>query len=224
MRDLGRIRRLYFRDGLSLSAIARKTGYSRNTIKRWSRAPEGIEPKYRRPRREGKLAPYATYLLQALEADARRPKRDRRSALKLFGQIQALGFTGAYSRVTEFVRRWRVEGGNAPVTAYVPLRFELGEAFQFDWSEERLVIGGVWRKLLAAHIKLCASRAFVLVAYPSQGHEISCHWIICPSCGACLPSCKSGKENMQRMKEHFEAEKKERSLVLLADLRGLRKP
>jgi hypothetical protein len=26
-------------------------------------------------------------------------------------------------------------------------KFELGEAFQFDWSEEHLVIGGVWRKI-----------------------------------------------------------------------------
>ena len=36
-----------------------------------------------------------------------------RSALKLFEEIQAAGFTGDYSRVTEFVRRWRVEGGTA---------------------------------------------------------------------------------------------------------------
>ncbi len=172
MKDLGRIRRLYFRDGLSLSAIARKTGYSRNTVKRWLKAAEGVEPKYRRPRRDGKLAPFAAYLIQSLETDARRPRRDRRSALKLFGEIRSLGFTGDYSRVTEFVRRWRLEVGTAKVTAYVPLKFELGEAFQFDWSEERLVIGGVWRKILAAHIKLCASRAFVLVAYPSQGHEM----------------------------------------------------
>jgi hypothetical protein len=56
--------------------------------------------------------------------------------------------------------------------AFVPLRFELGEAFQFDWSEERLVVGGVYRKLQVAHLKLCASRAFWLVAYPSQGHEM----------------------------------------------------
>ena len=64
-----------------------------------------------------------------------------RSALKLFEEIQAAGFTGDYSRVTEFVRRWRVEGGTAVVNAYVPLKFELGEAFQFDWSEEHLLIG-----------------------------------------------------------------------------------
>jgi hypothetical protein len=34
------------------------------------------------------------------------------------------------------------------------------------------VIGGVWRKVQLAHMKLCASRAFWLVAYPSQGHEM----------------------------------------------------
>lgn len=54
----------------------------------------------------------------------------------------------------------------------VPLRFELGEAFQFDWSEETLVIGGIQRKIQAAHTKLCASRAFMIVAYPSQSHEM----------------------------------------------------
>ena len=42
----------------------------------------------------------------------------------------------------------------------------------YDWSEEALVIGGIYRKLQVAHMKLCASRAFFLVAYPSQGHEM----------------------------------------------------
>jgi hypothetical protein len=51
-------------------------------------------------------------------------------------------------------------------------RFPLGEAFQFDWSEEGLVIGGMYRKLQVAHTKLCASRAFWLTAYLSQGHEM----------------------------------------------------
>jgi hypothetical protein len=54
----------------------------------------------------------------------------------------------------------------------VPLSFELGDAFQFDWSEEGLVIGGIYRRLQLAHLKLCASRAFWLVAYPTQGHEM----------------------------------------------------
>jgi transposase len=172
MKDLGRIRRLFYRDGVSLSEIARKTGYSRNTVKRWLRTPEGTAPKYARQPPNIKIAPYAAQLVKALETDARRPMRDRRTALKLFGELQAAGFTGTYCRVTEFIRRWRADGGAAVSKAFVPLHFELGEAFQFDWSEEHLVVGGVWRKILASHLKLCASRAFVLVAYPSQGHEM----------------------------------------------------
>ena len=172
MKDLGRIRRLFYRDGMSLSEISRKTGYSRNTVKRWLRTPEGTEPKYERQNPNIKIAPYAARLMKALETDARRPKRDRRSALNLFGELQAAGFTGTYCRVTEFIRRWRADGGAAVSKAFVPLHFELGEAFQFDWSEEHLVIGGVWRKILASHLKLCASRAFVVQAYPTQGHEM----------------------------------------------------
>ena len=54
----------------------------------------------------------------------------------------------------------------------MPLAFELGEAFQFDWSEEGLVVGGIYYRMQVAQLKLCASRAFWLVAYPSQGHEM----------------------------------------------------
>ena len=172
MKDLGRVRRLFYRDGVSLSEISRKTGYSRNTVKRWLRTPEGTEPKYERQNPNIKIAPYAARLIKALETDARRPKRDRRTALKLFSELQAAGFTGAYCRVTEFIRRWRTDGGAVVSKAFVPLHFELGEAFQFDWSEEHLVIGGVWRKILASHLKFCASRAFVVQAYPTQGHEM----------------------------------------------------
>jgi transposase len=173
MKQLGKVRRLYYRDGLTLSAIERKTGLTRKTIRGWLKAAEGTEPKYRRRPTEGtKIAPFAAQLTKSLEVDARRPKRDRRTALKLFAELKVAGYTGGYSRVTEFVRRWRENGGQALVKAYVPLRFELGEAFQFDWSEERLVIGGVWRKILAAHLKLCASRAFVVQAYPTQSHEM----------------------------------------------------
>ncbi len=75
--------------------------------------------------------------------------------------------------MTDFIRHWRQDAGKAAAAhAYVPLSFGLGEAFQFDWSEESLVIGGIHRRLQVAHLKLCASRAFWLVAYPSQGHEM----------------------------------------------------
>ena len=86
-------------------------------------------------------------------------------------QIKIEGYVGGYSQLTAFIRAWRGQEGKAP-HAFVPLSFELGEAFQFDWSEEGLVIGGIYRRMQVSHLKLCASRAFWLVAYPSQGHEM----------------------------------------------------
>ena len=148
MNMLGKIRRMRLRDGLSISEISRRTGLSRNTVRRWLKSAEGTEPKYRRKPRPTLLAPYEARLRSWLDADSRRARRDRRTALALFAQLQALGFTGSYTRVTEFVRRRRAEGSQPAKAAFVPLCFEFGEAFQFDWSEETLVIGGFHRKVM----------------------------------------------------------------------------
>ncbi len=55
---------------------------------------------------------------------------------------------------------------------YVPLSFAPGEAFQFDWSEDYAVIGGINTKLQVAQFKLSHSRAFFLRAYLTQTHEM----------------------------------------------------
>ena len=172
MNMIGKIRRLRFRDGLTISEICRKTGISRNTVKKWLKAADDTEPRYQRKAKPTLLTPYEERLRGWLETDSRRPKRDRRTGLALFAKLQQEGFTGSYTRVTEYIRRWRDSGELVAKSAFVPLKFELGEAFQFDWSEESLVIGGIWRKLLVAHAKLCASKAFLLAAYPTQSHEM----------------------------------------------------
>ena len=150
MNLLGKVRRLHYRDRLSLSEVERRTGLTRKTIRKWLKAPEGVEPKYRRKDGDTKITVYAKRLVKMLETDARRLPRERRTALKLYAELKAAGFAGGYSRVTEFIRRWRTQGGAAARKSFVPLQFELGEAHQFDWSEEHLVVGGVWRKLLVA--------------------------------------------------------------------------
>jgi len=111
MAMIGKIRRMYYRDKLSLSEIARRTSLSRNTVKKWLRKPKGTEPHYRRRPSENKLAPFAPWLTKALETDAHRPRRDRRTALRLWREVRAQGFTGSYSRVTEFVRHWHAAAG-----------------------------------------------------------------------------------------------------------------
>jgi transposase len=129
--------------------------------------------RYQREAGAKKIDAYADWLRQALEVDSRRPKRERRTARRLFAQIVEQGFEGDYSRVTVFIRSWRAQAGAVTArSAYMPLTFAWGEAFQFDWSEEHLMIGGIWRKIQLAHMKLCASRAFWLAAYPGQSHEM----------------------------------------------------
>ncbi|RMP69742.1 Fused ISPsy20 transposase IstB/transcriptional regulator LysR protein [Pseudomonas syringae pv. berberidis] len=178
MEMLGKNRRMYFRDKLSLHQIAKRTGLSRNTIRKWVRAPEATQPAYQRCASFNKLNPFHETLEQALKADSFRPKHNRRSAKALFEQIKAEGYDGGYSQLTAFVRSWRCEQGKS-VRAFVPLTFALGEAFQFDWSEEGLLIGGLFRRIQVSHMKLCASRAFWLVAYPSQPEllgMVECVW------------------------------------------------
>jgi transposase len=90
-----KIRRIYYREHLSINEIQRRTSLSRNTIKKWLKAPNDSVFKYQRAKKPGKLTSFESRLLLALEADARRPRKDRRTALMLFKGILNEGYTGA---------------------------------------------------------------------------------------------------------------------------------
>ena len=170
---LAKIRRMHIRDHIPVRQIARQTGLSRNTIRNWLRQTEVIEPVFHKRPKRSIVDPWADQLRQWLQADSHRLKRERRTALALHKAIQAQGYPGSYNRVCAFVKHWHVEEAAHPNrTAYVPLTFALGEAFQFDWSVEYVFIGGLRRRLEVAHTKLCASRAFWLTAYYTQSHEM----------------------------------------------------
>ena len=170
---LAKIRRLYFRDKLPIKEICRQTGLSRNTVRAWLREPEMIEPKYPVRRIATKLDAYAETFRTWLKADAGRNKRERRTKGQMWQDLCALGYIGGYGQVCAFARAWAISQSLAVAKgAFIPLKFRHGEAFQFDWSTEYTFIGGLRRRVELAHTKLCASRAFWLVAYPGQGHEM----------------------------------------------------
>ena len=129
MSQYSKVRRMYFREKVAISAIARRNNLSRNTVRKWLQAPERDELKYTRPQGKTKLDPFMVALRQALETDAHRPKRDRRTRLRLFAEIQAQGYAGSYAQLTDRIRRWHAEAGLVTArAAYVPLQFEWGEA------------------------------------------------------------------------------------------------
>lgn len=168
MEILGRIRRMRLRDGLGFSEISRH-GFSRNAVKRWLKdaVPGKVAaPKYRRPEVPVKLAPYIAQIERWLVADAGRIKRDRRTGKQIFEAIKGLGYSGGYSRLTDTLRqsREREASERGGKQAFVPLAFAYGEAFQFDWSQEGLAVAGVYYRMQVSRMKVCASRAFWLVA------------------------------------------------------------
>ena len=170
---LAKIRRMHLRDKLSIREIARSTNLSRNTIRKWLKDSQMSEPHYPERQTPSVVDPYKEQLRQWLLTDSHRAKRDRRTAKIMYEHIKAQGYSGSYVRVSVQVRKLRQELADAPHRkAFVPLTFSHGEAFQFDWSCEYAWIAGLRRRLEVAHCKLACSRAFWLVAYPTQSHEM----------------------------------------------------
>ncbi len=170
------IRGMARREQLPIREIARRTGLSRNTIRKYLKSG-AVEPRFATPERPSKLDPFAEKLAGWLKTEAAKGRKQRRTAKRLHADLVALGFTGSYGRVSAFARDRREEQ-TAGRGIFVPLLFRPGEAFQFDWSEDFVVIGGERTKLQVAHMKLSHSRAFVLRAYLLQTHEMlfDAHW------------------------------------------------
>jgi transposase len=175
MELLSVIRRWRHRDHFSIREISRRTGLSRNTVRKYLRT-DSVEPRFNVPERASKLDPYAEKLSHMLALEAGRSRKQKRTIRQLHADLVALGYAGSYNRVAAFAREWKAARQREQQTssrgAYVPLAFQPGEAFQFDWSEDWAIIGGERTKLQVAHFKLSYSRAFVLRAYLQQTHEM----------------------------------------------------
>ncbi len=168
---LGKIRRLHFREGLSIRQIAKKTTLSRNTIRRYLRDAT-VEPEYPERASPSKLDAFTSILTQWLAEDSALPKKQRRTGRRLFEGLKAQGYDGSYDRVTAFLRDRQQESGQPTGTVFIPLRFAPGDAFQFDWSTEHVEINGQVTKLKVAHLRLSHSRKFYVRAYPGESHEM----------------------------------------------------
>ena len=169
------IRRWHFREGMSIREISRRAGLSRNTVRRYLRSGT-VEPEFKVPDRSSKLSEFADKLAQWLRTDVAKSRKYKRTAKHMHADLVVLGYQGSYGRVAAFVRDWKTdllrEQQMSARGTYVPLVFQPGEAFQFDWSEDWAVVGGERTKMQAAHTKLAHSRAFIVRAYPLQTHEM----------------------------------------------------
>ena len=164
--------RLAARDGKGIRQITKDYNVSRNTVRKVLRSEQTRFEYHREAVYRPKLGPFIDTLTAFLKHDQQLPLKQRRTAQGMYEALQGEGYRGAYDSVRRFVKNWREEHQGTPTDAYIPLVFEPGEAFQFDWSHEKIVIAGAMTEVKIAHIRLCHSRFFLTVAYLRESQEM----------------------------------------------------
>ena len=83
--------------------------------------------KYRRsPGKATKLSGYEDTVVAALKADAHTPRNTDARHAPLFAQIQAQGYQGGYTALTNFIRVWREQSGKEPQRAFGAVELRVG--------------------------------------------------------------------------------------------------
>ena len=119
-----------------------------------------------------KIGPWSDKLDQLLVANEGKASRERLTLIRLFEELRGWGYAGGYDAVRRYARRWSKERGATTAAAYVPLSFAPGEAYQFDWSHEVVLLNGVTVTVKVAHARLCHSRMLFVRAYPRETQEM----------------------------------------------------
>ena len=165
--------------GKPIKAIARDLRLSRKVVRKAIRAPEGAFDYHRSVQPLPRIGPFQEQLDRLLTENEARHRRDRLRMTRIHDLLRREGFEGSYDAVRRYARRWadarrkdpgvNVIGG---VPAFIPLLFKPGEAYQFDWSHEDVEIAGKPMRVKVAHMRLCASRAVYVRAYPRETQEM----------------------------------------------------
>jgi transposase len=157
----------YLEQGLSVSAFARELGVDRRTIHRWKAAGEldpdpetGLLPqKSRRAPQPCKLDPYKQII------DTRLGSYPELSAVRLFDEVTAAGYSGSYTQVKEYVRQVRPRPEPEPV-----IRFETDPAHQaqVDFAQVRFP----WGKRFVLLVVLGYSRLLWVKFFPKEDMRV----------------------------------------------------
>ena len=168
---IGKVRRDHFVHGKTIKEIARARGLSRNTVRKVLRSGQTAFGYERTSQPMPKLGKYVNALETMLRENKVVPRRERLTLMRMFELLEAEGYDGGYDAVRRYARRWqRAQGASGE--AFVPLTFAPGEAYQFDWSHEVVVLKGVTTTAKVAHLRLCHSRMPVVQAYPRESQEM----------------------------------------------------
>jgi len=169
---IGRIRREHLLKGKPIKEIARDLKISRNTVRKILRSGETSSSYEREVQPRPRLGRWKAELDRMLTANVGKAVRERLTLIRLFEELRGLGYDGGYDAVRRYARSWSRDHASQTAAAFVPLSFAPGEAYQFDWSHEIVVMNGATVTVKVAHVRLCHSRMMFVRAYPRETQEM----------------------------------------------------
>ena len=169
---ISKVRRAHLVQGKPIKAISRELKLSRKVIRKILRSGATSFEYERTVQPLPKIGAVKDALDELLAANEARPSRERLTLMRIFEALRSQGYAGGYDAVRRYARSWRAARSTSVAAAYVPLSFAPGEAYQFDWSHEVVVLGGTTVKVKVAHVRLCHSRMPFVRAYPRESQEM----------------------------------------------------
>src|SRR6202166_1123720 len=145
---------------------------SRNTVRKVLRSGETSFEYEREVKPRPKLGRWAADLDGLLASNVAKSAREQLTLIRIFEELRGRGYDAGYDAVRRYARRWSQERGQSTAAAYVPLSFAPGEAYQFDWSHEVVLLNGVTVIVKVAHVRLCHSRMLFVRVYPRETQEM----------------------------------------------------
>ena len=168
---IAKIRRAYFVQKKAIKEICRELSISRKVVRRVLRSGATEFVYERKVQPQPKIGPWRDELDRLLATNAARASRERLTLIRIFEELRGLGYAGGYDAVRRYAASWRRERSAATAATFVPLSFAPGEAYQFDWSHEVVLIAGVTVTVKVAQVRLCHSRMMFVRAYPRESQE-----------------------------------------------------
>lgn len=118
---IAKIRRAYFQDRKPIKQICRELRVSRKTVRKVVRSGATEFTYERTVQPLPKIGPWRSQLDDMLAENARRPKRERLTHIRIFEELRTLGYAGGYDAVRRYAASWsRTENEASAAAALFP--------------------------------------------------------------------------------------------------------
>jgi len=154
-------------EGASISEIAARVKCDWKTAKKYADGSIDLRRRGRCSRKKTVMEGFEEYLEAWLHEDQRMPKKQRRTAKRIFEELQKLGYQGSDRTVREYVRKIKQEMRSSAQEQAIRLEQIPGEA-QVDFGAFKAISGNELKTYYELVLSFPHSNAQVCLVLPSE--------------------------------------------------------